>query len=109
GIHLCFATQVFEASLLAPAGGGVLRANLPFRVLMGRASTTQIGQAVMRPQAAVAAYEAAHGQAASEDDASPELDTQPQPGRGIVETDSATGGFQGAFAPEHEWVAALEA
>lgn len=108
GVHLCFATQTFETALLAPAGGGVLRANLPFRVLMGRSSTTQIGQALMRPQAATVAYEAAHGQAAAEDDASPDLFSQPQPGRGIVETDSATGGFQGVYAPEHEWVAALE-
>lgn len=107
GIHLVFATQTFEAALMAPAGGGVLRANLPFRVLMGRASTTQIGQALMRPQAAETAYLVAHGQAAVDDDSAPDLYSQPSPGRGIVETDSSTAAFQGVFAPEHEWIAAL--
>lgn len=107
GIHLLFATQTFEAALMAPAGGGVLRANLPFRVLMGRASTTQIGQALMRPQAAETAYVVAHGQAAADDDSAPDLYSQPSPGRGLVETDSSTGAFQGAYAPEHQWIAAL--
>lgn len=109
GVHLVFATQNFEAALMKPAGGGTLRANLPFRALMGRASTTQIGQALVRPQAAEAAYIVAHGQAAADDDLAPDLYSQPSPGRGIVETDSSTGGFQGVFAPEGEWIDALRA
>lgn len=109
GIHLVFATQTFEAALMAPAGGGVLRANLPFRVLMGRASATQIGQALMRPQAAETAYVAAHGQAAADDDSAPDLYSQPSPGRGLVETDSSTAAFQGVYAPEVAWIDALRA
>lgn len=109
GIHLVFATQTFEAALMAPSGGGVLRANLPFRVLMGRASTTQLGQALMRPQAAETAYIVAHGQAAADDDSAPDLYSQPSPGRGLVETDSSTGAFQGVYAPESAWVDALRA
>lgn len=107
GVHLLFATQTFEAVLMAPAGGGVLRANLPFRVLMGRASTTQIGQALMRPQAAETAYVLAHGQAAADDDSAPDLYSQPSPGRGLVETDSSTAAFQGVYAPESSWIETL--
>lgn len=107
GVHLLFATQTFEAALMAPAGGGVLRANLPLRVLMGRASATQIGQALMRPQAAETAYVLAHGQAAADDDSAPDLYSQPSPGRGLVETDSSTAAFQGVYAPESTWIEAL--
>lgn len=103
GVHLIFGTQRFSVADIGDGAGG-LRENLGNRILLGRASSTAIGMAVMDPVDAMISFEQAHGVAASANDSSAKA-REKRPGRGIVEMDgAATTAFQGVYA-DHETLA----
>lgn len=107
GVHLIAATQRFAVSEIG-AGAGTLRAQLGARILLGEASSTELGMAFMFPSASEAAYRLAHHAAPEDDD-----ETMPgpaaHPGRGIAElTGSGHHAFQGWYADTADWLAFLD-
>ena len=101
GIHLIFGTQRFGVEDIGEGAGG-LRENLGNRILLGRASSTAIGMAVMDPSDALSAYEEAHGVAAQKDERK-DKEREKRPGRGIVEMDGQeTTSFHGFYATHEE-------
>lgn len=92
GVHLVVGTQQYRAE---DFGSGALREQLGNRVLLGRASRTAIGMAVMNVEAAVEAVVQAYGSLGSDGDRT--RDTRP--GRGVAEIEGlGTIPFQSSFA-----------
>lgn len=108
GVHLIAATQRFAIGDIGQ-GAGTLRAQLGCRLLLGEASSTEIGMAFVFPGRAEAAYRDAHQTAPEDEDDESGVEAVKRPGRGIAEiTGSGHHAFQGWFADTSDWLAFLD-
>lgn len=108
GVHLIAATQRFAIGDIGQ-GAGTLRAQLGCRLLLGEASSTEIGMAFVFPGRAEAAYRDAHQTAPDDDDDESGVEAVKRPGRGIAEiTGAGHHAFQGWFASTAEWLTFLD-